>query len=121
MSNLFTTRKEWYDSHKEEAAFFLKVWQRAMDEWAQHRDEIIDEYPQHFAVKNDEEAKWMKGYFANTFDWFVDSPYLTEEWIEGEEPVFDLVKDAGIIPEDADFPRHEVLEDPEGEPCPEGF
>ena len=60
MSNLFTARKEWYDTHKEEAAFFLKVWQRAMDEWAAHRDEIIDAYPQHFAVKNDEEAKWMK-------------------------------------------------------------
>mgnify|MGYP003693541959 CR=1 FL=1 len=48
---LFTAREEWYDSHQEEAAFFLKVWQRAMDEWAAHRDEIIDEYPQHFAVR----------------------------------------------------------------------
>ncbi len=61
MSNLFTARKEWYDNNKEEAAFFLKVWQRAMDEWAQHRDEIIDAYPQHFAVKNDEEAACDEG------------------------------------------------------------
>ena len=38
-------------------------------------------------------------------------PYLTEEWIEGERPVFDLVQQAGIV-EDAEFPRHETLEPP---------
>jgi hypothetical protein len=51
----------------------------------------------------------------------VESPYLTEEWIEGERPVFDLVQEAGIIPEDAEFPRHEALEPPDDSPCPEGF
>ena len=51
----------------------------------------------------------MKDYFANTFDWFVESPYLTEEWIEGEEPVFDLVQEAGVVPEDARVPRHAVM------------
>lgn len=112
MSNLFTARKEWYDSHKEEAAFFLEVWQRAMDEWAEHRDEIIDEYPQHFAVKNEEEAKWMKGYFANTFDWFVDSPYLTQDWIDKEKKIFQLLKDAGVAPADQPDPEMVVVEPP---------
>ena len=110
MSNLFTARKEWYDSHKEEAAFFLKVWQRAMDEWAKNRDEIIDEYPQHFAVKNAEEATWIKGYFANTFDWFVDSPYLTQEWIDKEKKIFQLLKDAGVAPADQPDPEMVVIE-----------
>jgi hypothetical protein len=60
----------------------------------------------------------MKDYFANTFDWFVESPYLTDEWIEGERPVFDLVQEAGIIPADAEFPEHAPMEPAAGEACP---
>ena len=40
----------------------------------EHRDEIIDTYPQHFAVDDESQAQFMKDYFANTFDWFVESP-----------------------------------------------
>jgi len=80
-----------------------------MDEWAAHRDEIIDAYPQHFAVKNDEEAKWMKAYFANTFDWFVDSPYLTQEWIDKEKGIFQLLKDAGVVNPDQPDPEMVVV------------
>jgi hypothetical protein len=121
LSNAFVSRAAWFDANPDAAAFFLRVWDCAMVQWDQHRDEIIDTYPQHFAVEDQSEAQFMKDYFANTFDWFVESPYLTEEWIEGERPVFDLVKEAGIIPEDADFPRHEVVDPAEGDPCPEGF
>ena len=71
-------------------------------------------------MENDEEAQFMKDYFENTFDWFVESPYLTEEWIEGETPVFDLVQEAGIVPEDSTFPRHEPMTAPDDSPCPEG-
>ena len=110
MSNLFTARKEWYDSHQEEAAFFLEVWQRALDEWAQHREEIIDEYPQHFAVKNEEEAKWMKNYFNTAFDWFVESPYLTQEWIDQEKKIFQLLKDAGVVNPDQPDPEMVVIQ-----------
>jgi hypothetical protein len=123
MSNIFVGRKEWYDANPGAVAFFMEVWDCAMEQWAEHRDEIIDTYPQHFAVESPEQAQYMKDYFANSFDWFVDSPYITEEWVEGEEPVFDLVQDAGIIPEDAEFQEHAVLEDPTapGEACPAEF
>ena len=121
LSNAFVSRAEWFDANPEAAAFFQEVWDCAMVQWEENRDEIIDTYPQHFAVETEAEAQFMKDYFENTFDWFVESPYLTEEWIEGERPVFDLVQDAGVVPADAEFPRHEVMEDPEGEPCPEGF
>jgi hypothetical protein len=119
LSNAFVSRKEWFDANPEAAAFFLKVWDCAMVQWAEHRDEIIDTYPQHFAVEDPSEAQFMKDYFENTFDWFVESPYLTEEWIEGERPVFDLVQEAGVVPEDAEFPEHAVMTaDYEGSPCP---
>ena len=120
LSNAFVSRAAWFDANPEAAAFFLDVWDCAMVQWAEHRDEIIDTYPQHFAVDDESQATFMKEYFANTFDWFVESPYLTEEWIEGERPVFDLVQEAGIIPEDAEFPRHEALSQPDGPACPEG-
>ena len=120
LSNAFVSRAAWFDANPEAAAFFLEVWDCAMVQWAEHRDEIIDTYPQHFAVDDESQAQFMKDYFANTFDWFVESPYLTEEWIEGERPVFDLVQEAGIVAEDAEFPRHETLEPPDDSPCPEG-
>jgi ABC-type nitrate/sulfonate/bicarbonate transport system substrate-binding protein len=120
MSNVFVGRKEWYDANPGAVAFFMEVWDCAMEQWSEHRDEIIDTYPQHFAVESPEEAQFMKDYFGNTFDWFVPSPYITQEWIDGERPVFDLVQSAGIIPEDAEFPEHAVLEDPtpSGSACP---
>jgi hypothetical protein len=121
LSNAFVSRAAWFDANPDAAAFFLEVWDCAMVQWADHRDEIIDTYPQHFAVEDESQAQFMKDYFSNTFDWFVESPYLTDEWIEGERPVFDLVQEAGIIPEDAEFPRHEALEPPDDTPCPEGF
>jgi len=121
LSNAFVSRKAWFDANPEAAAFFMEVWDCAMVQWAEHRDEIIDTYPQHFAVDDESQAQFMKDYFSNTFDWFVESPYLTEEWIEGERPVFDLVQSAGIIPEDAEFPEHAVLTAPDDSPCPEGF
>jgi len=114
-SNNFVARKEWFDTHVDEAAFFLQVWDRAMQEWAEHRDEIIDTYPEHFAVENEEEAQFMKDYFTNTFDWFVDTPYLTREWIEGERGVYELVKDAGILESDVGFPFHAVIDPESGE------
>jgi hypothetical protein len=119
LSNAFVSRAEWFDANPDAAAFFLEVWDCAMVQWADHREEIIDTYPQHFAVEDASQGTFMKDYFSNTFDWFVESPYLTDEWIEGERPVFDLVQEAGIIPEDAEFPRHEALEPPDDSPCPE--
>ena len=35
-SNNFVTLESWYDKHPGEVAFFLKVWQRALDEWHAH-------------------------------------------------------------------------------------
>jgi hypothetical protein len=121
LSNAFVSRAAWFDANPDAAAFFLQVWDCAMVQWADHRDEIIDTYPQHFAVEDESQAQFMKDYFENSFDWFVESPYLTEEWIEGERPVFDLVQEAEIIPADAEFPRHEAMEPPDDTPCPEGF
>jgi len=114
-SNNFVSRKDWFDSHVPEAAFFLQVWDRAMQEWAAHREEIIDAYPQHFAVNSPEDAQFIKDYFTNTFDWFVESPYLTSEWVEGERGVYDLVRDAGLVDDSVGFPAHAIIDPATGE------
>ena len=58
----------------------------------------------------------MKDYFANTFDWFVESPYLTEEWIEGEQPIFDLVQGSRDRCRGRRVPRHEPMEPADDSP-----
>lgn len=109
MSNLFVARKDWYDSHQDEAAFFLAVWQRALDEWATHRNEIIDTYPEHFAVETPQEAAWIKAYFGNTFDWFVDSPYLDQQWVDQETGIYELMKESGVVDADTEDPEMVVV------------
>jgi ABC-type nitrate/sulfonate/bicarbonate transport system substrate-binding protein len=103
-SNNFVTLKSWYEDHPGEVAFFLSVWQRAMDEFAQHRDEIIAKYPEDFGWTNDDELKFVQDYFKNTYNNFLDSVYLTPDWIKGESGVTDILRDAGLVPEDQPDP-----------------
>jgi len=107
MSNLFVTQKEWYDSHPEEVAFFLELWQRGLQEWSQHRDEIIAAYPEHFAATNEADQEFIKNYLDTQFDWFVDSVYLDQEWIDAENGVFTAMEETGQaeegIGDDIDF------------------
>jgi ABC-type nitrate/sulfonate/bicarbonate transport system substrate-binding protein len=122
-SNNFVALKSWYEGHPGEIAFFLKVWQRALDEWQANRDAIIDAYPQHFAVATPEETQWMKEYFTNTFDWFVKSVYMDKEWITIEQGAIDILKKAGIVPDDAKSPIYVCIDPATGqETCrlPEG-
>ncbi len=114
-SNNFVARKEWFDEHPEEVAFFLDVWQEGMDEWVKNSDQIIADYPEDFAVQSPEDEKFMQDYVKNVFDFQQKSVYLTPEWVENEEGVFDLIKEAGVIEEDTVFPEHAVIDPKTGE------
>jgi ABC-type nitrate/sulfonate/bicarbonate transport system substrate-binding protein len=122
-SNNFVTLKSWYDEHPGEVAFFLEVWERALNEWADHRNEIIEANQEDFGYQNDEELKFVEDYFKNTYDNFLDTVYLDEKWIEGEAGVTDILRSAGLVPEDQPDPFF-VCIDPEtgDETCslPEG-
>ncbi|MGE2832798.1 ABC transporter substrate-binding protein [Mycobacterium sp. SMC-4] len=95
MSNLFVTQRAWYDSHPEEVSFFLKLWERGLQEWVQHRDEIIAAYPQHFAATSPADEQFIKNYLDTNFDWFVDSVYLDQSWIDAESGVFGAMETTG--------------------------
>jgi ABC-type nitrate/sulfonate/bicarbonate transport system substrate-binding protein len=114
-SNNFVARKEWFDEHPEEVAFFLDVWQEGMDEWTKNSDQIIADYPEDFAVQSPEDEKFMQDYVKDVFNFQQKSVYLTPEWVENEEGVFDLIQEAGVIEEDTVFPEHAIIDPKTGE------
>lgn len=112
MSNNFVARKAWFDTHPKEVAFFLKVWQRGLDLWKSDHDKIVSREPKDFAIQNSADEAFIKQYntrgkFALGF---VDSVYLTKDWIDGEKPVFDLIKQAGEIPKDLKLNESAVVD-----------
>ena len=92
MSNLFTATEAYYDTHDTEIKAFLALWQRGVDLWNQNQEAIIKAYPQHFAVEDEADIEWMVEFMnepAN--DWFVESVYLDEDWVEAERAIFDFM------------------------------
>ena len=113
MGNNFIATADWFDSHKEQAAAFLALWEEGIKQWRAHQSEIIATYPQHFAVEEDEDIEFMQKYLAE-HDWFVDSVYLDEAWIRAETSIYDLMKETGFMEPDAPTPRFEALAPPQG-------
>jgi hypothetical protein len=112
MGNNFIATAEWFDANRETAAAFLALWERGIEGWRENQAEIISTYPQHFAVEEEEDVAYIQEYMAAR-DWFVDSVYLDEQWIEGETALFDLMKETEFMEADAPVPRFEVVEPPD--------
>jgi ABC-type nitrate/sulfonate/bicarbonate transport system substrate-binding protein len=110
MINIFMAPTDWYDEHPEEVAFFLSMWERGIEEWQANQDTIIESYPQHFAVETPEEIQFIKDYMAD-HDWFVETVYLDDEWVETESSIFPMLAEAGLSDSD-ESPRFDVVEAP---------
>ena len=108
MINVFLAGEEWYDEHPDEIDFFMRMWQRGIDEWQANKSEIIASYPQHFAVEGDEQVQFMQDWL-DAHDWFVTTVYLDDEWLDAETPLFDIMRENGFMESDEDNPRFEVL------------
>ena len=106
--NVFVAREDWFKEHQKEAEFFLSVWERGIQEWNEHRDEIIAAYPQDFAAQNKSDEQWI-GNYLDEHNWFMDSVYLDDEWIEGENQVFDLLKETGFMEQEQEPPPFETV------------
>jgi hypothetical protein len=114
-SNNFVVTRSWYDEHPEEVAFFLSVWDRGLQEWANNRDAILEAYPEDFGYTTDEQLAFLKDWYENQFNEFVDTVYLDEEWIEGEAQVTDLLASGGVVPEGTVAPLHACIDPESGE------
>lgn len=115
MSNLFTATEEYFDSHPEEVKAFLALWQRGIELWEENKKEIIETYPQHFSVEEEADVQWIAEFMEGENDWFVDSVYLDQEWIDEEVKIFDFMTklhpdNPNKLPEDFEQPRFEVVE-----------
>jgi len=110
-TNNFVARQAWYDANPDEVAFFLQVWQAGLDAWQKDPNKIIAAEPQDFSINNAEDQAFMEDYLAQPGkDFFQPSVYLDCEWIKGEEPVFDIVQDAGEYPADQDLNTSVVID-----------
>ncbi len=119
MSNLFTATEEWFDAHPEEAAAFLELWQTGVELWDANTAEIVSLYPQHFSVEAEEDIEWMIDFMSGPNDWFVESVYLTDEWVAAEEKIWEyqgrlIPENPAHIPPDFEKPRWEVIPEPSG-------
>lgn len=104
MGNVFVARKDWVDSHPAEVSAFLDLWDRGLAEWRAHRDEMIERYPQHFAVATAEDIDFMKRYVAE-HDWVVDEVRFDQRWADDESSIFDLMRTTGIIGDAVEDPQ----------------
>jgi len=119
MSNLFTATEEFYDANPEAAQAFLVLWERGIEAWSDPaiQAEIIATYPQHFAVEEDEDIAYIQEFMAGENDWFVDTVYFTEEWVEAERAIWDFMVDLhpdnqNKLEEGFPQPRFEVVAAP---------
>jgi ABC-type nitrate/sulfonate/bicarbonate transport system substrate-binding protein len=113
-TNVFLAPTAWVDRNPDEAAFLLALWERAVQEWQTNRDAIIDAYPEDFAAQSPEDSQFIKDWITNNYDWFEETVYLDQAWIDGEMQIFDLMKETGYIPEDAENPDFRIIEPPAG-------
>jgi ABC-type nitrate/sulfonate/bicarbonate transport system substrate-binding protein len=104
MGNVFVARRDWVDGHPGEVSAFLDLWERGLAEWQQHRDEMIERYPQHFAVDTPEDIAFMKDYVA-LHDWVVDDVRFDRQWADDESSIFDLMRQTGVIGDDVEDPQ----------------
>jgi len=104
MGNVFVARKDWVEGHPDEVSAFLDLWDRGLAEWQAHREEMIEMYPQHFAVANPEDIAFMKEYVAE-HDWVVDEVRFDQKWAEDESSIFDLMRSTGIIGDEIKDPQ----------------
>jgi ABC-type nitrate/sulfonate/bicarbonate transport system substrate-binding protein len=117
--NNFVARADWFEEHPNEVAFFLALWERGIQEWQEHKEEIIRTYPQHFAVEEDADVDFAVQYMEE-HDFFVETVYLDEEWIENETAVYDLMRKTGWMEEGVEDPRFEIVEPAEPGEAGEG-
>lgn len=117
MSNLFTATEEFYDANPDLMAAFLELWQRGIVLWEENKADIIAQYPQHFSVEAEEDVAFIQDFMSGENDWFVDSVYFTDEWVEAERKIWDFMTE--LNPENQNYlepgfpqPRFEVIPAP---------
>jgi hypothetical protein len=109
MSNLFVATEEWYDANPEQAAAFLVLWERGIKLWQENKAEIVEAYPQHFSVESQEDIDWIIEFMEGPNDWFVQTVYLDQAWVDEEMKFYDLMIEGNWMDADDPLPRFEIV------------
>ncbi|WP_197377526.1 ABC transporter substrate-binding protein [Mycolicibacterium baixiangningiae] len=104
MINVFLAGNEWAQENPEQVEFFLDVWQRGLSEWEANKAQIIETYPQHFAVESPEDISFVQDYIAD-HDWFVRDVRFDQAWADNEGKVFPFLKETGFMAQDQAMPK----------------
>ena len=98
---------------------FSPAWQNRI-----RREEQTEQLRLQFAAKlgpNDfAEVERIKDWLANNYDWYEETVYFDQEWIDGETQVFDLMKETGYIEEGTENPEFVPITPEEGEAAAAG-
>jgi ABC-type nitrate/sulfonate/bicarbonate transport system substrate-binding protein len=113
-SNIFLARKEWFEQNKPAAQCFLAMWEEGVDIWQANRHDLIRLYPEDWGIDPNSETfeedvdvmfDWLTKH-----DWFVDTVYLDQAWIDKELPLFDHMRKGGFMEADMPNPDFVALE-----------
>jgi ABC-type nitrate/sulfonate/bicarbonate transport system substrate-binding protein len=108
-NNVFVARKAWVEKNSDEAAFLISLWDRGVQEWQAHRDEIITAYPEDFAVRTPEEMAFLQNWLTTKYDWFAPTAYLDDAFVKEETEVFDLMRKTEFMDKDAPNPDFTLI------------
>jgi ABC-type nitrate/sulfonate/bicarbonate transport system substrate-binding protein len=109
-TNVFVAREAWVEKNPDEAAFLLALWERGLQEWQEHRDEIISAYPEDFGVTSPEEQAYLINHLDTVYDWYVESVYLEDQWVDEEKEIFEFMRNTGFMGEDVADPVFTIVE-----------
>jgi ABC-type nitrate/sulfonate/bicarbonate transport system substrate-binding protein len=109
-TNVFVAREAWVEKNPDEAAFLLALWERGLQEWREHRDEIITAYPEDFGVTSPEEQAYLINHLDTVYDWYVDSVYLEDQWVDEEKEIFEFMRNTGFMEENVEDPVFTIVE-----------
>jgi ABC-type nitrate/sulfonate/bicarbonate transport system substrate-binding protein len=115
-SNIFLARKAWFDANPEAVEFFLAMWEEGLKAWKANLADIVRLYPEDHGLDPEAETfdrdlevmtKWLQDH-----DWFAETIYLDETWIEKERPLFDLMRKNGFMEESQADPNFVAVAPP---------
>lgn len=109
-TNLLIAQSDWFDQNERLARFYLAIWDRGLQEWQEHRREIIEAYPDDFSITQPSDIDALEDYLDNTFNWFDESAVIDEEFIQSQNKVFDMMKEVGTMEPAQEYPRFEALD-----------
>jgi hypothetical protein len=61
-------------------------------------------------VTSPEEQAYLINHLDTVYDWYVDSVYLEDQWVDEEKEIFQFMRDTGFMEEDVEDPVFTVVE-----------